>query len=123
MGSNGRVQWDPERDLLQPDGRVPRKILKRRAVQIGVASSLSEFYVNAILSIEDVTELAHLVGEMHRMKNTRQRKLALETLLPRLPDERVYMPHCDENTLRRLGMIPGDASNVLAKLGRGKAIK
>lgn len=47
-GSKGRVQWDPERDLMSGDGRAPREMLRRRAIQIGLHSlkgSLSEFYV------------------------------------------------------------------------------
>jgi hypothetical protein len=56
---DGRVQWDPERDLFQASGGEPLRMLRQRSIQIGLAGGLSEYYVNHILSIEDVTELAH----------------------------------------------------------------
>ena len=34
-GSHGRVQWDPARDLMSSEGREPRRMLRRRAIQIG----------------------------------------------------------------------------------------
>ena len=29
------VQWDPARDLMTSEGREPRRMLRRRAIQIG----------------------------------------------------------------------------------------
>lgn len=44
-GSKGRVQWDPERDLMSGDGKAPTEMLRYRAIQIGLKGSLSELYV------------------------------------------------------------------------------
>ena len=49
---DGRVQWDPSRDLFAAEDNVPRKMTKGRAIQIGMARSLSVFYVENALSIE-----------------------------------------------------------------------
>ena len=103
-GSKGRVQWDPEHDLMSADGKVPRKMLRRRAIQIGLKGSLSEMYVRSVASIEDVTELAHRVHEAHNATDT---KSAMSHLLPELPVERPYMPSCPEPVLARLRMLPG----------------
>ena len=45
-GSFGRVQWDPARDILtsENNGKEPRKILSKRAIQIGLKEKLSDFY-------------------------------------------------------------------------------
>mmetsp|Transcript_72431 Transcript_72431/g.205593 ORF Transcript_72431/g.205593 Transcript_72431/m.205593 type:complete len:424 (+) Transcript_72431:58-1329(+) len=102
-GSNGRVQWDPARDLMSGDGKAPRMMLRDRAIQVGLKGSLSELYVRSVMSIQDVTELSHRVGEAHRAKS----KAAVDELLPDLPAERPYLPRCPEADLRRLHMIPG----------------
>lgn len=70
-GGIGRVQWDPARDLAQPEGRKPasrqpRRMARQRAIQIGIKAQLSEFYVASICAIEDVTDLARRVGAAHR---------------------------------------------------------
>eukprot|EP00325_Prymnesiales_sp_UTEX-LB-985_P028192 CAMPEP_0174736550 /NCGR_PEP_ID=MMETSP1094-20130205/66870_1 /TAXON_ID=156173 /ORGANISM="Chrysochromulina brevifilum, Strain UTEX LB 985" /LENGTH=184 /DNA_ID=CAMNT_0015939669 /DNA_START=89 /DNA_END=639 /DNA_ORIENTATION=+ len=46
-GSKGRVQWDPARDLMTSDdrGREPRRMLRERAIQIGLSRDLSTRYV------------------------------------------------------------------------------
>jgi len=62
----GRVQWDPERDMMSSEGREPRKIERKRAIQIGLAGELSEFYVKSIVEIQDVTELAGKVFLAHQ---------------------------------------------------------
>ena len=58
-GSKGRVQWDPARDLMSSDGRghsaEPRKMLRERAIQVGLSRSLSAHFVASTTSIEDVT--------------------------------------------------------------------
>ena len=64
-GAKGRVQWDPAWDLLLGDGKVPRE-MRSRAIQIGLKGSLSELYVHSVVSIQDVTALAHRVGQAHR---------------------------------------------------------
>lgn len=117
---NGRVQWDPERDLFSPDDRaanVPRKMLRTRAIQIGLAGSIKDFYVNNILSIEDVTELAHKVRSAHGMKNRKDIKLAMEALRPNLPIERPYLPMLSERKLIELAMLPGQAAEIVSQLG------
>ena len=77
-------QWDPERDLLG-------KKLDRAAIQVGVRSEeLSLSYVNEwILGIEDVTELAHEIGNLQKQHNPQ---------LPDVPEERLY-PVSDELAL------------------------
>lgn len=67
-GSHGRVQWDPARDLHSsaPNGREPRKMLKQRAIQIGMGGPLSQYYTEHIISIQDVTELAKQVQQVHK---------------------------------------------------------
>ena len=43
-----RVQWDPDKDLhLQP--------MDRRAIQIGIAGAYVPVYLQAIISVEDIT--------------------------------------------------------------------
>lgn len=118
-GTNGRVQWDPERDLMSGDGKVSRKMLSTRAIQIGLKGPLSQKYVDSVLSIEDVTDLAHRVGKAHRA-NTKD---AMDALLPDLPEETDYLPHCSEEVLQNLAMAPGESAQEVAGLGLGKAFK
>ena len=108
---SGRVQWDPERDLHAREGREPRKLLRDRAIQIGVAGAVSEFYVEHIMSVEDVTGLAREIGEAHgqyakREKKEYEVKEAVAILERRgvLPVEREYIPHCEADVLQRLGI-------------------
>jgi len=103
-GSKGRVQWDPARDLMTSDGKVPRELLRDRAIQIGLKGSLSELYVQRVVCIQDVTELAHKVCSAHKAKS----KVVMSELLPELPVERPYMPNCSDTVLVRLKMLPGD---------------
>jgi hypothetical protein len=67
-GSNGRVQWDPARDIMTSEGKgkkqTPRKLPQQRAIQIGLQWALSELYVASVLSIEDATALARQVGNV-----------------------------------------------------------
>ena len=119
-GSKGRVQWDPARDILTADGNEPRKMLRRRAIQIGISDELSEHYVNSILSIEDVTELAHAVCEAHQSKTVSHTQMRMTELLPRLPVERDYMPRCPFDVLQNLGMHHGSTAQEVARIGRGK---
>ena len=90
LRSNGRVQWDPARDLMsREDKRLePRKMLRKRAIQIGLKGSFSRLYVESIVRIEDVTDLAKMVGEAHGVKNAKARQQAIEGLAPSLPVER-----------------------------------
>lgn len=120
-GSNGRVQWDPERDMMSADGREPREMLRKRAIQIGLRGRLSDFYTSSTISIQDVTELAHRVCEAHRAKPAKMRDTKMAQLVPELPDEQPYLPACPEQVLAHLGMRPGANAAVLACLGRGKA--
>jgi hypothetical protein len=120
-GSIGRVQWDPARDLMTPEGKgkrvLPRKMLRERAIQIGMKDSLSEYYVGNTLSIEDVTGLALKVYEAHQAPHSGLAMEALERLLPR---ERGYLPACPVEVLCRLALLPGEAAEEVEKLGRGK---
>merc|ERR1719410_947398 len=119
-GTSGRVQWDPARDLLAAEDKVPepRKMLRRRAIQIGVKGRLREVFVREMLSIEDVTPLARQVGEAHASKECGE---AMARLAPLLPEERPYQPQCDEEVLNRLGLAPGEVASRVAQLGFGKA--
>merc|ERR1712190_220714 len=114
---NGRVQWDPERDMMQAHGREPRELLQTRAIQIGLKGNLSALYVNSAISIQDVTDLCHRVFDAHRSK----KKDAMDALVDDLPTERPYLPLCSQPCLQQLGMLPGEMANSLAKIGRGKA--
>jgi hypothetical protein len=115
---NGRVQWDPERDIMSADGKEPRMMLRRRAIQIGLKGKLSELYVNSAISIEDVTELSHRICQAHRSK----KKDAMADLEPELPEERPYMPLCSDHCLVGLGMLPGETASAMAQIGRGKSL-
>ena len=101
-GTKGRVQWDPARDLMTSEQREPRKMMRRRAIQIGLRGSLSEQYVSSTTSIEDVTELAHKVGEAHLSKKCSE---AMAELLPELPTERPYTLKCNDGVLYNLGLL------------------
>ena len=119
-GGNGRVQWDPERDLFQSDGKEPRRMLRTRAIQIGLAGSLSEYYAKHIISIQDVTDLAHRVAAAHRLKGDKATDEAMEQLRTELPNERPYLPLLPDDTLRNLCLLPGDAANATVQLCRGR---
>lgn len=119
----GRIQWDPERDLFQAEGNDPRRMLRTRAIQIGLAGSLSEYYVNHIISIEEVSDLAHRVAAAHRLKGNKATQAAMEALHSELPDEQPYMPNLPRETLCDLAMLPSPAADAVAGLGRGGNIK
>ena len=108
---SGRVQWDPERDLYAREGREPRKLLRDRAIQIGVSGAVSEFYVEQTLSVEEVTDLAREIGEAHgqwaKTRKTESEVKEAVALLERrglLPVERGYVPQCEADVLHRLGI-------------------
>ncbi|MEO1441051.1 MAG: DUF4291 domain-containing protein [Chloroflexota bacterium] len=83
-----RVQWDPDRTLADHK-------LERRAIQIGLRGKAVYAYVNEwIIGLEDVTALAHRIGELKRAKK------AIEV---DVPDERVYPVEAE--VMQRLGMI------------------
>jgi hypothetical protein len=44
-GSTGRIQWDPERNLISGSRQEPKKVPNTRAIQIGLKGHLSELYV------------------------------------------------------------------------------
>ena len=122
-----QVQWDPEHSIDEPEpsGRMePRKLLSARAIQIGINGPLSQFFASNVLSISDVTHLAHEVYEAHSLM--RKRKLRgqgaarMAEINERLPVERPYLPGCEAKHLVRLGMLPGAAARHVAQLGRGK---
>lgn len=75
QASDVRYQWDPDRDLYLR--RMPR-----RAIQIGIRGEIVRAYINEwILTIEDVTGLAHSI------KAACGQNLAN---LPTTPEERNY---------------------------------
>lgn len=117
----GMVQWDPERDLFAAEGHSPRRLLHTRSIQIGLAGKLSEFYVDNIISIQDVTELAHQVGVAHRLKGDKATFLAMEAIQARLPEERPYLPGIIRSKLQELAMLPGPAADMVQQIGRVKA--
>jgi len=129
-GSFGRVQWDPARDLFVSEDGEPRKMLNKRAIQIGVKGHISEFYVKSILSIKDVTHLAYLVGIAHNVlidnkgtiikkKKRAKKTIFTEDLIKQLPNEQTYIPKCSKSTLEELGLIPGKVADEVAKIGKG----
>merc|ERR1711974_584072 len=68
---NGRVQWDPERDVMSADGKEPREKLRRRAIQIGLKGRVFEIYLHSLISIADITELGHRICAAHRQGSKR----------------------------------------------------
>lgn len=46
---------------------------------------------------------------------------AIDELSDRLPKEREYMPHCSQEVLRDLGMLPGETAEMVARIGLGKS--
>ena len=133
-GSNGRVQWDPARDILAGDDakREPRMMLRQRAIQIGLRGALSQLYVASATSIEDVTDLAVQVGHAHHTSKRRARKkkdskagvaqpARMEDVLHLLPNERPYTPRCTPRDLQKLAMAAGPTATAVARIGLGKA--
>jgi hypothetical protein len=97
-GKEGRIQWDPGRCLEKGSGGEPARHGKR-AIQIGMKGKLSHYYVEHAISIEDVTPLAHKVGEAHASKSD------VSSLRKTLPLERAYTPHLEPGVLDRLHML------------------
>jgi hypothetical protein len=82
-----RVQWDPDRTLS--DHKT-----EHRAIQIGLRGKSVHAYVNEwIIGLEEVTALAHQIGEL------KQQRKPIEVTVP---DERVYP--VDDEIMQRLGM-------------------
>eukprot|EP00121_Abeoforma_whisleri_P016186 Awhi_evm1s14862 len=120
-GANGRIQWDPARDMLRSDDRKePNKMQKTRAIQIGIKGKISELYVDSIVSIQDVSQLAHRVHEAHKEKSLKKLKIKMNELLLDLPNERAYMPLCSNDVLERLGMLPGETAKAMKAIGLGR---
>lgn len=66
-----------------------------RSIQIGISKEISQYYVDSILNIEDVTVNARLVWEAHREAKTEsERKEAVEKLFKNslVPREKHYIP-------------------------------
>ena len=68
----------------------------------GLKGSLRDDFAAGTLSVEDVTGLAHKVGEAHSSKQCSE---AMTKLLPELPDERPYTVNCKDGVLYNLGML------------------
>lgn len=92
-GTLGRVQWDPARCLDRGEGGEPAKHPEMRAIQIGMKGTLSRFYVQNALSIQDVTSLAHQVCSAHEEGRGVDAPL---------PEERPYFPQCTKEIFSRL---------------------
>lgn len=114
-GALGRVQWDPARDTLaaEKSGKEPRKLLKRRAIQIGLKGSLSVEYVESVIAIVDVTELSRRIGKAHAKKKPAAVAEAMAALLNELPHERPYMPRCSDADLAALRMRPTKTNSAI----------
>ena len=105
--ASGRIQWDPERDILtSKDGKEPSRMTHRRAIQIGLSKELLESYIQNIVSIQDVTELAHHIQRAHQMLAENPNSDAMKDLVQDLPNERPYIPHMDPKSLTKIGLSP-----------------
>jgi hypothetical protein len=118
--TQSRVQWDPERDLYSAERKQPRRLLRTRAIQIGLAGNLSQYYTDHILSIQDVTNLSQRVGTAHGLKTDTDVANAMKDLKTELPDERPYLPNLPKSKLIELAMLPGPAADAVQQIGRGK---
>ena len=95
-GSPVRVQWDPDHALT--GGRLPR-----RAIQVGLSGPAVERYVEEwIVSISDVTALAHRVKELISSGQA-------DAAARQVPAERVYP--VAPALARRIGADPGDPAD------------
>jgi hypothetical protein len=107
-GGNGRIQWDPERNIMAGNGKEPNPVHNTRSIQIGLKGHLSELYVNNILSIEDVSAISGKIGKAHaqkRMALASSENLQadpMEELIDQLPVERPYIPACSKEVLLQL---------------------
>ena len=95
---------------------------KTRAIQIGLKSDSSKYYVENIISIEDVTELAKDVGKIHDEKKEENIQMKINLLIEsgKILMEKPYLPICEKSVLERLAMTSGTAAMAVKKLGRGK---
>jgi hypothetical protein len=80
-----RVQWDPERG-------PGLEVLGHRSLQVGIGGSLSKTWIEWVVGIEDVTEMAGRLREVVEQKRKEGEKLSREELVQMrcLPEERVY---------------------------------
>jgi hypothetical protein len=78
--------------------------------------------VIGIISVQDVTDLAHRAGAAHALKKGKGVMTAMDVMKLELPFERPYMPLLlNESTLReRECMLPGQALDVVKQIGMGK---
>ena len=117
----GRIQWDPERDLFRSEMKEPKKMLRRRAIQIGLSGALKqEWFVDKIISIEDVTSLAQKVHDAHALESEDDIACAMERIKDLLPNERPYLPALSQENLQSLALLPGLASDLVIRLGKHK---
>lgn len=70
------VQWDPERNLQGTK-------LPHRSIQVGVSRFWAEKYNEAIVSIENLTTLAHKIDQLRKEGKTENAKKLL-------PTEKIY---------------------------------
>ena len=89
-----------------------------------IKGGLSTYYVENVISIVDVTELAKKIGNIHSDKNFENVKLKIDELIENgeILKERPYLPNCEKSDLVRLAMLPGIESTEVNQLGRGKAL-
>jgi hypothetical protein len=112
-GGNGRIQWDPERDIMSGNGKDPKKVRNTRAIQIGLNGHLSELYVNNILSIEDVSAISGKIGKVHAqmsmaISSKNLQANPMKELIDQLPVERPYVPACSKEVMHQLGTYTGE---------------
>ena len=65
--------------------------------------------------------MSEAVGRAHCAKKQSDMEGMLRVLIPALPNERDYMPHCSEGALVDLGMKKGVRSKSLSRIGKGVA--
>ena len=86
-----------------------------------IKGGLSTYYVENVISIEDVTELAKKIGNIHSDKNFENVKLKINALVENgeILKERPYLPNCERSDLIRLAMLPGTEATAVYQLGKG----
>jgi len=122
-GTKGRIQWDPERDIFSIEGNIkgkfePRRMLNTRSIQIGISNELSAFFVDSVIKVEEVTDIAHQVYKVHKQSKTeKERSESIEELFRAcvIPQERHYIPQMPEEELDRIQIRSArffDSTNV-----------
>jgi hypothetical protein len=107
--------------MTSDDGREPRKMIRTRAIQIGLAGPLCRRYLEGILSIDDVTDLSHAVGRAHQLLAETPESNAMVELLPLLPREELYVPEVTKQVMIDIALATDVKACKAARLRHGKA--